>query len=421
MSPINNKKASSKKVGFPLEIFLGVVFLIVIGCVFMPKLSPVKANVTIEAGNLTNITLNEFVKKPDSEVEFITDTAKIDLSHTGEHTVEFAFKGNNYTSSLHIVDTTPPSATAVNKEVYSGETLTANDFVTDIKDCSEVKIEFEVMPDFTSVGEQNVNIRLTDTSDNTSIISAKLKVITDTEPPKFNELTTISAQVGSSVSYRKDVTVTDNRDKEVNYTFDNSAVDLQTAGEYKVVYTATDSSGNTATATRVVKVTAKPVINEEYVKSLAKKVTDKITTQNMTAHQKIEAIFNWVRKNMVYVSSPETELVEAAYVGFTKKRGDCYNYYSVTKLLLDECGIQNMKVDRYGGKTSHYWHLVNIGTGWYHYDTTPQSLEDPYRCFMKTNEQVWAYAKSRHDGRSDYYNFDETKYPKVATEKYKSN
>ena len=90
----------------------------------------------------------------------------------------------------------------------------------------------------------------------------------------------------------------------------------------------------------------------------------------------------------------------------------------MVKYMLDECGIENMLVERYGGKTTHYWHLVNVGTGWYHYDTTPQSLEDPFRCFMKTDEQVWAYAKSRHDGRSDYYNFDTSKYPERATEKY---
>ncbi len=418
---MNNKKTNSKKFAFPVEALLGIVFIVVIVCIFLPNSSPVNANVTIEAGNLTNITLNEFLKKPELEVELITDTTTIDLGHTGEHTVEFAFKGNNYKSSLHIVDTTPPTATPVDKEIYNDETLIANEFVTDIKDCSEVKAEFENVPDFTALGEHTVNIKLTDSANNSSVISAKLKVIKDTEPPKFEELKTILVQIGNSVSYRNGVSLTDNRDQEVKYSFDNSAVDLQKAGEYKVVYTATDSAGNTATATRTVKVTEKPVINEEYVKGLAKKVTDKIITENMTAHQKIDAIFGWVRKNLVYVSSPETELVDAAYVGFTKKRGDCYNYYSVTKLLLDECGIENMKVDRFGGKTSHYWHLVNIGTGWYHYDTTPQSLEDPYRCFMKTNEQVWAYAKSRHDGRSDYYNFDETKYPAVATEKYKAD
>lgn len=416
-----SKKTGRKKIAFSLEALIGIAFAIVLICALLPKEPPVRANVTVEAGNVNELSINQFKTKPELEVEPVTDITKIDLSHTGEHKVEFAFKNNNYTSVLHIVDTTPPTAEPVNKEIYVGETLTASDFVTNIKDCSQVTVEFSEQPEFTAEGEQTVNITLTDSFENTSQITAKLNVIKDTEPPKFEELKAISVQIGNSVSYRKGVTVTDNRDEKVEYTFDSSSVDLQKEGEYKVVYIATDSAGNTATAERTVKVKAKPVIDEAYVKNLAKEVTDTIITQNMTAHQKIDAIFSWVRKNMVYVSSPETELVDAAYVGFKKRQGDCYNYYSVTKLLLDQCGIQNMKVDRYGGSTSHYWHLVNIGTGWYHYDTTPQSLEDPYRCFMKTNEQVWAYAKSRHDGRSDYYNFDESKYPAVATEEYTAN
>ena len=88
-------------------------------------------------------------------------------------------------------------------------------------------------------------------------------------------------------------------------------------------------------------------------------------------------------------------------------------------MLLDRCGIENLPVERYKAKSSHYWLLVNIGTGWYHYDPSPQSLDDPFRCFMKTDAQVKAYSQNRSDGRNDYYKFDESKYPDRTTEKYK--
>ncbi len=415
---MQNKLKKYSFILFPIAILVAIFLLVSILWALLPKISSINTEVVIEAGSLSVITENQFKAKPDAEVELLTDLTKIDLKKTGNHTVELAFMGRNYVSNLHIVDTTAPTATEVDKQIYLGETLTADSFVTEIKDCSDVTVEFSDKPDFTKIGEQTVTVLIKDAAGNSVQKTAKLTILKDTTPPIFEGLKTVSVRVGESVSYRKDVTVTDDRDTEVKFTFDNSAVNLQKEGEYKVIYTATDSSGNTATAERTVKVLPKLIIDEAYVKGLAKKVVDKIISKDMTKAQKADKIFRWVRNNINYVSSPESDIVNAAYVAFEKKRGDCFNFYSVTKLLLDECEIENMMVERYGGKTTHFWHLVNVGTGWYHFDTTPQSIEDPYRCFMKTDEQVWAYAKSRSDGRSDYYNFDTTKYPERATVKF---
>jgi stage II sporulation protein E len=100
--------------------------------------------------------------------------------------------------------------------------------------------------------------------------------------------------------------------------------------------------------------------------------------------------------------------------------GDCYNYFAMAKVLLDLCGIDNLPVERYKGSSSHYWLLVNAGTGWYHYDPSPQSAADPFRCFMKTDAHVKAYSRSRSDGKYDFYKFNESLYPERATEKYKA-
>lgn len=402
---------------FPIAALVVISFSLIVSGLFQ-KVSPINDEVVIEAGSISVITENQFKAQLDTEVELLTDLTKIDLSKTGNYTVEFAFNGKNYESSLRIVDTTVPAATAKDKQIYLGETLTADSFVTEIKDCSDVTVEFARKPDFKKIGEQTVTVLIKDAAGNSAQKTAKLTVSKDITPPKFEGLKTVSIRVGESVSYRKGVTVTDNCDTEVKFTFDNSTVNLEKEGEYKVIYTATDSSGNTANVERTVKVLPKLIIDEAHVKELAKNVVDKITSKDMTKTQKAYKIFRWVRSNITYVSSPESDIINAAYVALTKKRGDCFNFYSVTKLLLDECEIENMMVERSGGKTTHFWHLVNVGTGWYHFDTTPQSLEDPFRCFMKTDEQVWAYASSRSDGRSDYYSFDTTKYPERATVKF---
>lgn len=388
--------------------------LVTCAAIFAP--SPVHERVTVEAGT-SDIPLDAFPKE-GKQVTLLTDTKGIDLDKPGTYTLEFLYKEKSYYSALLIVDTTAPTGKPVEHTIYNDETLTPEDFVTDITDLSGVSVSFGEEPDFAKVGQQDVVIHLTDTSGNVGVVTAKLTVVADTTFPVFSEMEELKVNLGQSVSYRKNVTATDDRDGEIAFRIDSSAVNLEEEGTYTIVYTATDSSGNTTTVERKIHVMSTLVVNQELVDEMAKEILAKILTEDMTPHEKIKKIYNHVRYNMSYSHSTETEIPEAAYKAMTKRRGDCYNYFAYAKVLLDNAGIDNIPVERYGGKTSHFWLLVNVGTGWYHYDTTPQSEEDPFRCFMKTDEQVKAYARRRSDGRRDYYDIDYSKYPELATEKY---
>lgn len=398
-------------------VLLVAVTLVTCAVVFVP--APVYESVTIEAGSKV-IPLHLFPKE-GKDVTLVSDIRNIDLNCPGEHTLEFSYKDKTYKTTLKIVDTTAPVGVPVEHTIYNDQTLEVGDFVTEIEDATEVTVSFAATPDFTNVGEQNVEIRLTDTSGNVAIVTAKLTVIADTTFPVFSDMEELKVNLGQSVSYRKNVTATDDRDGEITYEIDSSAVNLEEAGTYIITYSATDSSGNTTTVERKIHVMSELVINQELVDEMAQEILAKIITEDMTPQEKIKKIYNHVRYNMAYSSSAETEIPEAAYKAMTKRQGDCYNYFAYAKVLLDNAGIDNLPVERYGGKTSHFWLLVNVGTGWYHYDCTPQSAEDPFRCFMKTDAQAKAYAKSRSDGRSDYYDIDYSKYPELATEKYKES
>lgn len=389
--------------------------LVTCAVVFMP--APVHESVTVEAGT-KEIPMHLFPKE-GKEVTLVSGTENIDLNKPGEHVLEFSYKEKTYPSTLVIVDTTLPTGKPVEHTIYNDQTLDVKEFVTDIEDVTDVTVTFETAPDFTKVGEQTVRILLTDTSGNVGFVDAKLTVIADTTFPVFSEMEELKVNLGQSVSYRKNVTATDDRDGDITYEIDSSAVNLEEAGTYIIKYSATDSSGNTTTVERKIHVMAELVVNQELVDEMAKDILAKILTDDMTPHEKIKKIYFQVRYNMAYSHSSETEIPEAAYKAMTKRKGDCYNYFAYAKVLLDNAGIDNIPVERYGGKTSHFWLLVNIGSGWYHYDPTPQSAADPFRCFMKTDAQAKAYAKGRSDGRDDYYDIDYSKYPELATEKYK--
>lgn len=379
--------------------------------------APIKNEVILEAGS-ADFSVDLYKENEKSQLELLSDVSSIDFNKVGEHKLLILAGRRTCEVTLRIVDTTPPAAEAVSKQIYTFETVAAEDLVTNVSDVSSVRIDFVEDPAFGVVGTQAVLLDLTDAVGNKTTVEAELSIIKDSVPPAFAEMEDLVVRIGDTISYKKGVSVTDNRDETVDFSVDSSGVDTGKMGTYTVTYTATDSDDNTTVVTRNVIIQDKLVIDQELVDSLAKKVLDEIITESMTAHEKIEVIFKWVKKNMTYTSSPESDIVNAAYVAFTKKRGDCYNYYSMTKLLLDGCGIENMMIERSGGSTTHFWSLVNVGTGWYHYDTTPQHSKYPFSCFMKTDEEVWAYANSRGDGRTDYYDFDQTLYPERATEKY---
>ena len=250
----------------------------------------------------------------------------------------------------------------------------------------------------------------------------------DTEAPVFEGVDDVTVYAGNSFSYRSDVTATDAVDGEVSFQVDSSNVNLSAVGSYVAVYTATDAAGNAATVKRKIKVVEKPKITEESTNAAAQKILKNIITEEMSPAQKAEAIFKWTSKKIAYRSVDEAEYWEAAYNAITLRRGDCFNYYAASKVMLDLCGIENMMVERYvepevleasGEKFStHYWLLVNVGTGWYHFDACPHlKSQKTYHCFMQTDAQIEAYAATRPT-KKWYYRFDPSLYPERATEEF---
>ncbi len=117
-------------------------------------------------------------------------------------------------------------------------------------------------------------------------------------------------------------------------------------------------------------------------------------------------IFDWVHSNILYQTIFEDQSYEdAAYMGFTRRSGDCYVYFSCAKMLLDLAGIPNIMVTRYPVVTNgHYWNLVQLNGEWYHCDATV--FRDRYEMyFMCTDDEI-------DDGHHD---FDHSLYPERAS------
>jgi len=208
--------------------------------------------------------------------------------------------------------------------------------------------------------------------------------------------------------YKKGVSVTDNKDSDLTFQVDSTKVNLNKSGSYTVTYSAKDSSGNKAVKTATITVIPF-VVSDEMLYEKVDKILDKIVDEGMTKREIAYEIYLWVKGHVAYTgSSDKSDWKKGAYLGIEKGLGDCFTYYAVSEALLTRAGIDNMRVTRVGGRTQHFWNLIDCGDGWYHFDTCPN--KDKIDTFMLTDAQVEEYTKKRGN---NYYNFDKSLYPRT--------
>lgn len=244
----------------------------------------------------------------------------------------------------------------------------------------------------------------------------------DTEGPVISGVQPLTAEVGGTISYRDGVTAVDGRDGPVTLQVDSSRVDLNAPGEYEVIYSAEDSSGNrTEVVTTVVVTQPDPPPSSEVVgpdptpagsatlegvNAMADQILAKIITDGMSQREKARAIFDYITSHMKYVnSSDKSSWITGAYTGLTTGRGDCFNYYAYSKLLLTRAGIPTVDLERVGGKSRHYWVLADVGEGYHHFDPCPHPKEYPLSCFLLTEAEVRKYSDKLTANSSYYSNY----------------
>ena len=343
-------------------------------------------------------------------VPFLSEITQDVLSQVGETEVKIQIGKKEYTSTMKIVDTTAPVAQTVDVSIYQNQEVKPEMFVKDIKDESEVKVSFKEEVSTKEIGQFDVIVNLTDAYDNATSLECKLNVKKDDVAPVIEGVKNITVVKGKTVSYKKGVTVSDNCDKNIQLNIDTSKVKLDQVGTYEVVYSATDSSNN-----KTEKKINVQVINEnttaytlENVYAQADKVLNKIIKPSMSKREKCRQIYNWVHANIGYINdSDKSSWIKGAMVGFTKKRGDCYNYFAVTKALLTRAGIEN--IDLKATKHTHFWNFVKVEEGWYHLDTTPR--KDRPNLFLRTDAWMDSYSVKH----SHCFSYDPASKPPSAT------
>ena len=398
------RKNGKKWIIFGCEIVLLLLIALII-MFLTKKIIHLKSTVTVEAGaaSCDPADFLEDEAKAD-EISFFSGIDEVNFSVPGSYKVKLLYEEKQYDGTIEVVDTIAPKGVTQDIAIWLGDSVEPEDMLKSIDDATEVAVTWEEAPDLEKVGEQSVTVLLTDAGGNTQKLSATLTVNIDKEPPEILGAADQEVMLGDSVSYRSGVTVKDNKDDQVELTIDTSEVNLNETGSYPVVYTATDQAGNQSTVTVTIVVRD---ATQQKVIQLADELLDRITTPEMSDKEKCRAIYDWAKTNITYVNTAsKSDVYQGAYEGFTQRRGDCYTYYAVATVLFDRLGYPNMKVERID--STHYWCLVDIGEGWYHFDCSPRRKGHPVDTCLVPDSVLEKYSREEIEG---YYDFDHSLYP----------
>ena len=369
--------------------------------------------------------------KPEDFVTDITDATAVTVSWKPEPnlTVEAqtlmtiiltdaAGNQSEYEAVLSVfVDNGVPQLTGVDAIfTYIGTEPDYLDGVTAMDD-RDVALEIVVdssKVDLNAVGTYDITYSVTDAAGNTTTVPSTVTVTDDNTAPTIQGVHDISLYLGSAVSYRSGVVVTDDKDPSPKLDIDSSQVDLSNPGTYPLVYTARDMTGNETRLEVTVTVAEKPAtyVEEEVINTKADELLKKIVTEDMTAEAKVKAIYAYVRSHYTYSGhSDKTDWLQGAHVMMTEGQGDCFNYYAITKLLLERCNIPNIdvrKVRNFPEDSDHYWSLVSVDGGqtYYHLDTTPRVGDGDDFCLV-TDAFLDAYSAAN----KNCHNRDKSLYP----------
>lgn len=126
---------------------------------------------------------------------------------------------------------------------------------TDVEDgdlTSSITYQGNVNPN--AVGTYTATYTVTDSDGNITIVNRTVTVVfTDTQVPLFSGVADKMIYVGEEINLLDGISATDTVDGSVPVTY-TGTVDIWTPGEYEIVYSAEDESGNEATVTRTITV-----------------------------------------------------------------------------------------------------------------------------------------------------------------------
>lgn len=339
------------------------------------SLSWIHPEVTLELGQV--LTKEQILMDYDKDQELLDQTQldAVNAAGVGQYEVISTVNGVTRVCKVTVVDTTGPVVTLKPVTVYQGDEVKVEDLVETAEDISgDVTFQLSQPMDTSEAGVKTAIVEAVDPHGNVTRMEAKVEVVADTEAPAIKFSGDLTVGKNMQPNYLKDVSAYDIHDGVCEVTCDSSAVDLTTAGTYKIVYTAKDAAGNVATKKRNVVVKPDQADTAALVAKIAATLSDDVL-EIRDYVRKIDYTHNWGGD-------------DPTWHGFTKKSGNCYVHALCLKALLDYKGYETQLIWVEGsergsevaanGWSPHYWLIVKLDGQWKHLDATPGPTHTKY-------------------------------------------
>lgn len=325
----------------------------------------------------------EIARNIDYDIAFTEMPLPLSDYKVGGYTLHAALNGVPFSVNLAIEDTTLPIATVQEVPVWVGDEVSPEDFFTDISDNSEITSvvfagDLKGQESISAYQNQIIEIDITDEHGNTNTYGVSLTVLRNESPPVFKGVPSrIESMVDTPVIFPMGIVAQDDFRRNLEFTIDDSDVDISEVGQYSIQYIAEDYSGlRTEINVPLFIIDVDPAEVDEWVNA---KIAD-IIKDDMTDEQKLRAIFEAVRKTLTPVDSGTAisgqewtgSLYTPAHYAINNSRGTYYHYYALSQLLLTRAGFESVLVERSESARiakPHFWNLVEVDGEWYHFDS----------------------------------------------------
>ena len=333
----------------------------------------------------------------------------------GQTDVHIMLNGVTAHTTINVVDTKPPTADIVNREIPKGDPLLATNFLTNVYDSSPITLlDFVTPPGELSVGTHVLPIMVKDYFGNYAIFEPTVTILDNDIPPTIVGAYNIESMRGNAIMFRQGVSAYDAFGRELRFNVDSGTVNTNENGLYTATYWVEDAWGLRAEVEIYVRVIG---VDPELVRERADTILNGILRDDMTQVQEARAIFNWITANIAFASAIGYESVyEGAFQGLQHRRGNCFVFYSLSEVMLTQAGIPNMRIERIPDQpTNHRWNLINPdGLGWHHFDTTPSRVVMDRFMFTSTQAERFTERVRNEVGTRNYYTYDPTLYPEIV-------
>jgi len=354
------------------------------------------------------------------EIRFTEELLPLEEYPVGEFPVHLALNDEPFIVMLHIVDTTPPTATSVNKTIQIGTEISAEEFVTDVFDLSPIaSISFVEEPDILSRDDQTVKVAVEDIHGNVAVVQAELSILFNKVPPELEGMETIESEIGTAIDYLQGVTAHDDFGREIGVHVDDTGVDQNTEGTYTAIYWAEDYTGLRTEVEVTVHILS---VDPEEIYQQVDEILARILNDGMTQVDQVRVIQNWIMQNLGQSTTDfdSQSVLEGAARALQDRRGDSKVFSALAEVMLTRAGIPNMRISRTSeADKEHTWNLINPDErGWHHFDSYRTGLVLGSLASMFTDSQAKDIARriEAHNRTKDYYTYDPELYPEVVQE-----